>query len=162
MQSEFRLILASLDVQAARRYAARHEAHLPRLGSDFEVLALLHCARTATQTIVPRLRFYSHRWLLDHGLPSQLPDRLRPSAERMYPKIVRAVGVAVGSKHAEVKHAITGAMNGAINDCYANGDTDDLIVSTQMREARARERKALGLPPRPQLPPLWTPWSNPA
>lgn len=158
MRAEFRQILIDLDVGGARRYSAVHETHWPALGGDDDVLATMHVARTAAQTIPPRLRFYSHRWLCDHGLPSQLPDRLKPSADRMYPRVVRAVGVAVGSRYPEVKAAITWAMNYAVLDCFANGD-DDLTTSMQMHAARARERKALGLPPAPMLPPNWSPFA---
>lgn len=103
-------------------------------------------ARTQAQTIPPHLRFYSHRWLLDHGLPSQLPDRLRPAAERMYPRKVDAVGVAVRSQVPEVRTAITGAMSNAVADCYANGDRDPEVVKPRMMAARARERRGLMLP----------------
>lgn len=145
MNDAFRQALIELDVPAARAVWSSVAPHLPQPATDDEALACLHMARTQAQTIVPRLRFTSHRWLLDHGYPSQLPDGLKPSAERMYPRIVDAVGVAVRSQHPEVRTAITGAMSDAVADCYANGDRHPLVVKPQMLAARARERRGLML-----------------
>jgi hypothetical protein len=141
-----RRALIELDVKAACAAWRAAAPHLPRPATDAEALACLHMARTAAQTIPPRLRFYSHRWLLDHGYPSRLPDHLKPSAERMYPRTVDAVGVAVRSQVPEVRAAIEGAMSDAAADCYANGDSDPLVVKPRMMAARARERRALMLP----------------
>lgn len=139
---------ALIDLDAGTARVAWHTLapHLPQPKTDAETLTCLHMARTATQTIPPRMRYYSHRWLLDHGYPSQLPDRLRAPAERMYPRVVDAVGVAVRSQFPEVRERITGAMNHAVEDCYANGDRDPLIVKPRMMAARARERRGLMLP----------------
>jgi hypothetical protein len=153
--AEYRRCLVDLDVAVVRRLSAHTDPHLPQ-PTDSEALACLHMARTASQTIVPRLRYYSHRWLLDRGLPSQLPDRLKRSADRMYPRKVTAVGIAVGSPLPQVSRSISGAMEYAVADCFANGDGDDhLTVRTRMIEARLRERRALGLPDKLELPPLW-------
>lgn len=141
-----RQALIELDVDAACAIWKAAAPHLPAPPSREAAIATMHMARTKTQTIVPRLRYYSHRWLLDHGYPSLLPDRLRAPAERMYPKVVDAVGVAVRSSFPEVRTAITTAMSNAVLDCYANDDRDPLIVKPQMLEARARERRGLMLP----------------
>lgn len=146
MNDEFRKILIALDANAARRAWSVVAPHLPQPATDAEALVCLHMARTAAETIPPKHRFYSHRWLTDNGYPSGLPDRLRPPAERMYPKKVDAVGVAVKSAVPEIRTAITGAMSDAVADCYANGDRDPLIVKPQMMAARARERRGLMLP----------------
>lgn len=146
MNAEFRAILIDLDVWAARLAWSDIAPHLPQPASNEEALITLHMARTATQTIPPRLRYYSHRWLVDHGYPSQLPDRKRAPAERMYPRKVDAVGVAVKSAFPEVRDAIGGAMSNAVADRYANGDRDPVIVRAAMMEARARERRGLMLP----------------
>jgi hypothetical protein len=99
------------------------------------------------QTIPPRQRFYSHRWLRDRGLPSRLPDFLKPRADRMYPKIVEGVAIAVNSKWPVVRAAIQRVTSDAIADCYANGDTDAVLVKARWQEARMRERRGLMLPP---------------
>ena len=120
--------------------------HLPQPPSDEAATATMHLARTQMQTIPPRLRFYSHRWLTDHGYPSRLPDRLRAPAERMYPRKVDVVGISTTTKIPVVRAALIGAMSDAVEDCYANGDRDPLIVKPQMMAARARERRGLMLP----------------
>lgn len=146
--------LIDLDVVRVRKLWAHLAPHLPQDMSDQDALTALHVARTAAESIPLKLRAYSHRWCLERNVPSQLPDKLKPKAERIYPRVVDAVGVAVSSKYAEVKQAIGGAMSYAVLDCYANGDTDPRIVKPRMHEARVRERKALGLPKLPDDGPI--------
>lgn len=145
LSAEMRKILIDLDVPAERRAWRELCPHLPQTATDEEITISMHLRRTAEQTIPPRWRYYSHRWLMDRAIPSQLPDHLKPSAERMYPRKVDAVGVAVRSRFVEVQRAITGAMSGAVADCYANGDRDPFIVKPQMMAARDRERRGLVL-----------------
>lgn len=137
----FRAALEDLDVPAARRLWAHAMPGLPQPESDAEVLATLHHARTQAASLALRLRAWSHRWLLDHGLPSGLPDDLRPRAERMYPKVVSAVGIAVKpltAAHRPLALAIRGAMEEAVMDAYATGRTEPEFVRARMREARAK------------------------
>lgn len=144
--SEMRRCLETCDVQEARRLWAHAMPHLPQPTSDAQALIILHRARTEMESIAIKLRAYSHRWLLDNGHASGLPDKLKPSAERLYPKVVGAVGVSLGGKSElalAIKPHIMGAMTDSINDCYANGDEDPLIVKPRMFEARAKEMKRL-------------------
>lgn len=154
--AEYRRCLIELDVAGARALWRHTDPHLPQPKTDAEALFALHVARTVAQIVPPRLRYYSHRWLCERGKTSMLPDHLRASADRMYPVIADAVGIASKATSTEVSHAIVGAQSLAVLNCYANGDRDPVIVKTQMIAARARERKALGLPLRPELPPLWS------
>lgn len=144
MNAAFRQALIELDVSTASAIWTSAAPHLPP-GDPQTELACLHVARTATRSIPKHLRYYSHRWLTERGYPSQLPDRLKPSAERLYPRKVDAVGVAVRSQVPEIRAAISGAMSDAADDCYANGDRDPLVVKPQMMAARARERRGLML-----------------
>lgn len=139
----FRHCLEECDVIGIRRLWAHVAPDLPQPTNDHEALATLHRARTEARSIALRLRAYSHRWLLDHGYPSGLPDELKPRAERLYPQVVEAVGIAVGSKYPEVVTSIRGAMEYAVLDTHADGVTDPVIVKNRMMEARARERRAL-------------------
>lgn len=141
----FRQCLVDLDVSLGRKLWRHVSPHLSQPANDAEMLATLHMARTATEGIDARLRFYSHRWMLDLGYPSQLPDRLKPSAERMYPRVVDAVGVSVNSKYPVVKAEIGSAMSNAVLETYADGVQDPVIVRSRMLEARERSRRALGL-----------------
>jgi hypothetical protein len=140
-----RRCLVDLDVPGIRALWAKISPHLPQPKSDADTLAALHAARTASESVPLRMRAYSHRWLTERQLPSQLPDRLKPSAEQICPRVAMSVGIAVGSPIPVVRDGIRGAMEYAVHDCYANGDTDPAIVKPQMMEARRRERKALGI-----------------
>ncbi len=140
-----RRCLIDLDVPGIRALWAKISPHLPQPKDDGDALAALHAARTASDSVPLRMRAYSHRWLTERALPSQLPDRLKPSAEQICPRVVTSVGIAVGSPIPIVRDSIRGAMEYAVEDCYANGDTAPEIVKPQMMAARRRERKALGI-----------------
>lgn len=146
VQSAFLACLTDLNVAAMRRLADGALPHLPRLGTDEDVLTSMHMARTQTAALPIALRAYSHRWLLERGLPSQLPDDMKERAERLYPKVVGAVGIAVGFTAPELAPAgamIRKAMADAVEDCYAAGRQDPAYVRPRMLDAMTRERKAL-------------------
>lgn len=137
--------LATLDVDLMRKAWTQLFPHLPPPKTHVDALAAIHMARTAAESMSLKQRAYSHQWLTERQLPSQLPDRLKPKAERLYPVRVEAVGISVNSKYAVVRDAIQTAMQDAVLDCYANGDKAPEIVKPRMMEARARERRGLGL-----------------
>jgi hypothetical protein len=58
--------------------------------------------------------------------------------------IATSVGISVNSKYQVVRSSIQGAMEHVVQDCYANGDDDPLIVKPLMMEARRKEQIALG------------------
>lgn len=106
----------------------------------------LHGARTAAESMPLKLRAYSHRWLIERGYPSQLPDKLKPKAEQMFPKVAEGVGIACKTNNKYLKPAmpiIQKAMGDAVEDCFANGDRDPKLVKSQMMLAKDREFKAL-------------------
>ena len=140
--TEMRRCLLDIDVAGVKALWAHLAPHLPQ-PDDAQALAALHVARTAAESMPLAKRAYSHRWLTERNLPSQLPDRLKPSAERLYPETVGAVGISANSKHLAVKQGVQEAMQNAVEDCYANGDTDPLIVKPRMMEARAKELRGL-------------------
>lgn len=145
--SEVQRCLEQADVNGIKRFWAEIAPHLPQPKTDEETLAGIHHARTIASSISDKLRFYSHRWLLDRGYPSGLPDNLKPSAERLYPQIAMSVGISVNSKglFKEAVPFIRKAMEDVVIDCYANGDTDPVIVKPRMMEARATTvRKLFG------------------
>ena len=146
LHEHFRAALESLDVPLARKIWAHAMPNMPQPKTDAEAMIALHVARTAARSIAFKARAYSHAWLLDHGYPSQLPDNLRPRAERLYPRIVDGVGVAVRAISEERKpiaRMIEKAMSDAVADCYANGDRNPDIVKARMREARASALRKL-------------------
>jgi hypothetical protein len=135
-----RAALENLDVVAARREWAATSPHLPQPKDDAEALATLHYARTLAESMTLRQRAYSHRWLNDRGLPSGLPDNLKPRAERIYPKIVTGVGTFARG-NSELGRAIAApvqqAMSDAVAECYADGHEHDIpIIRARILEAR--------------------------
>lgn len=146
VQYEFSRCMVELDVAGVRKLWAFVQPNLPQPRSDEQALITLHMARTRSDTLAIKLRAYSHRWLLDQGYPSQLPDALKPKAERMYPKVVGAVGLSINFTAKELKPAallIERAMSDRVNDMYAGGEERPEVVRKSMNEAGAKERKKL-------------------
>lgn len=145
VSDDLRRCLETLDVEGARRIWSELAPHLPQPESRDDALVTLHLARTGTESIPLGPRAYSHRWLSDAGLPSNLPDHLRPEAERLYPKISPAVGIAVVARSEETEplaRMIESAMSAAVAEVHADGkilDTD--LVKARMAEARKRVTK---------------------
>ncbi len=141
MQAEFRRCLIDLDVEGSRKLWAKVAPHLMQPTDASQVLFTLHYARTQTRSIASRLRYYSHRWLCDNGFPSGLPDELKPLAERMFPKIVTAVGIAVKSMSAAgapLAKMVQQVMSDAVAEAYADGITEPCIVKERMASAFSR------------------------
>ena len=144
--SEFRQLLEQGDAKALVDAWGRIFPGMPTPESVDDAAVAMHVARTAADTLHLRLRAYSHAWLLERGYPSQLPDELKPKAERIYPIIVDAVGISVGASSDWLRPAadeIRESTEYAVEDCYANGDKDPGVVSVQMAEARERAHRQL-------------------
>jgi hypothetical protein len=126
---------------------------MPQPQDGDKARVIMHMACTAAANVSLKSRAYSHRWLLDHGYPSQLPDELKPKAERMYPQIVDAVGIACGGT-SELGRAIAPfvqrAMEDVVREHYADGVKDPKIFKPRMLEARKDAVKKLvgSLPPK--------------
>lgn len=93
-----------------------------------------------------RLRAYSHWWLNERSLPSGLPDRLKKSADQLTPKISDAVGISVNASSELLKPIlpyVRKAMEDVVEDCWASGDKDTLIVRQRLFEARRNTIKKL-------------------
>jgi hypothetical protein len=136
--AEFRRCLVELDVIGICDLWFHVSPNLPQPKNNDETLITLHHARTQAQSISDNLRCYSHAWLLERGLPSGLPDRLRAKADRLYPRQVEAVGVAVKSMSGDQERAraVERAMSDAVAECYADGERDPEIIKARMAEAR--------------------------
>jgi hypothetical protein len=145
-QSEFHAALESGDIKLLRKASALLFPHLPQATSDAEAEIQLHMARTQMGSIDFRKRAYSHAWLIERGLPSQLPDDLKPKAERLYPRVVEAVFVSANSNSAIIKPAVKlvqKAMSDAVEDAYAEGRTEPAFVRERIQDARKSEIKKL-------------------
>lgn len=142
----FRHCLETLDVEGVRRLWAHASPHLTQPKDDAEALASLHMARTQCDALPLKARAYSHRWLTEQGLPSQLPDTLKQSAERLYPRVVTAVGLAISLGNDALKPAadmIRAAMNAEIEDCYASKREAPDYVKPRMNAVGEKERRKL-------------------
>lgn len=138
-QDEFRAALEAGDVVLIRRMWSAFMPHLPQPQTQAEAEAFMHHARTQAESITFRARAWSHRWLTERDIPSGLPDRLRPSAERVYPRVVEGVGISVNTRSEYLRPAmveVRRSMEDAVADCYANGDTAPELVRARMGEAR--------------------------
>lgn len=142
---EFRAALEAGDARLLHRMWQVFMPHLPQpdlAGAEVS----MHMARTSAASISLKARAYSHRWLLERSYPSQLPDKLKPSAERIYPRVVEAVGLSINSKNPYFKPAmdeVRRSMELVVEDCYANGDTSPEIVRPQMMGAYHKTMKSL-------------------
>jgi len=120
--------------------------HLPQPENWEKANIAFHQARTAAKTINPNKRQYSHVWLKERGLKSDLPDELKTKAEQLgRPVLVDGVGVSVNVLSPSVERqergaSIQDAMECVVSEMYADGDTDPLIVKPRMMEARERIR----------------------
>ena len=144
--TRFRQMLEDGDVDGLRQYWHHVAPNMPQPQSREAAEIVMHMTRTEAASVAFRKRAYSHRWLTERNMPSKLPDVLRPGAERMYPKVVEAVMVAVEFRSKYLRAAaleVRGEINKAIEDCYASGDTDPALVRKQMDEARVKTMKAL-------------------
>lgn len=141
--AEMRQCLIQCDVNAARKLWHHIAPKAPAPKTDTEALATIHYARTLCATINLRLRSYSHHWLIDHGLPSGLPDDLQKKADRLYPHIADAVGVACHSSFPEAAKFIQSAMNEAVEDCYADNHREPGYVKPRMMDKRVQAKKTL-------------------
>lgn len=146
-QSEFHAALESGDVRLVRAASAKLFPHLPQPASAEEAETSMHMARTQMATVSFSRRAWSHRWLTERGLPSQLPDMLKPKAERMYPIVVEAVFVSANSNSAALKPVakmVQAAMSDAVLEAEADGRLSDIpFVRARIQDARARTFKEL-------------------
>lgn len=141
---ELRRCLVDCDIVAIRELWTHISPHLPPPADDGEALIQIHLARTATERIPFRFRAYSHKWLTERKIHSLLPDELRPRAERMYPRIVSAVGVCVatiGNKKTDYHHHVSTALCEVVENFYADGIEDPVVISAAMKKVHDKLRK---------------------
>lgn len=139
-RAEMLLALYTVDVPGIRALWHKIAPGAPQPGADAEVVATIHIARTATGMLPDKARFYSHRWCLDHGFPSKLPDRLKPSAERVYPCKVTAVGISYNGR-SDLTRAVAPLINRAMADAVLEAHADGLIEDSMFVRSRLREAR---------------------
>lgn len=145
--SAFLALLEAGDVDALRSAWAKVAPHLPQPDTREKAEIVLHMTRTARPQLTFRARAYSHAWLIERALPSQLPDELKAKAERMYSRATAAVGISVTSKHPVIMpivNDIRQSMEHAVLEAEADGKLEDAAhVRTRMLEARERTYRTL-------------------
>lgn len=144
--AEMRRCLETGDIAGIRKLSKFVNPHLPQPKTDAEAETALHMARVQTENVSLDKRAYSHKWLMERGLPSMLPDRLKASAERLYPRVASAVGISVNMRDPDMKpvaNAIEQAMSDAVEDAYAHRNEDPVFVKARMEEARKLEKRRL-------------------
>lgn len=146
MSSEFRAALESGDVKYLLKIWGIVAPHLPQPTSLDQAEIIMHRARTESESITFKSRAYSHRWLSERLLPSGLPDNLKPSAERMYPKVTEGVGIAVLASKEYLKPAvieIRKSMEDVVHEAYAEKKIDHILLRSRIQEARRKTQKIL-------------------
>lgn len=144
--SEFRGLLEAGDIDGLRAWWKKHRPGMPQPESREQAEIVMHRARTEAGSVSLRARAWSHAWLRERQLPSGLPDRLRPSAERLYPVAIEAVGISVNTRNPLLRPAmaqIRKSMEHAVLDAYAEGRRDPVFVTARMNEARQKTERAL-------------------
>ena len=139
MHEHFRAALEGLDVGLARKMWQHIFPGMPQPTSDDDALIVIHIARTATNSLDFKHRAWSHAWLRERAIPSKLPDHLRPRAERIYPVLTPAVGIAVHT-NTPIALEIRRAMEGAVRDV---GVKDSRLTKRAILAARSATRKSL-------------------
>lgn len=139
--AELRAILKDLDIVAMRAFDRVHNPHLPAQDDD-QIRVSMHAARTACESLPFALRAYSHSWLTERGLPSLLPDHLKPKAQRLYPVIAVGVGIAVKSRSPHMREAVKEiriAMEDAVKEAVEDRQLNDSVyVKGRMMAARSK------------------------
>ncbi|MGE8143054.1 hypothetical protein ACQKOE_13850 [Novosphingobium sp. NPDC080210] len=142
----FRNLLSAGDVEGLRAFWRNASPHLPQPESREQAEIVMHRARTEAESLPIDKRAYSHRWLCDRGLPSGLPDNLKPRAERIYPRVVEAVGISVNARSEMLKplaREVERAMADAVEEAYADGRTDAGFIKARMAEVKDRTWRQL-------------------
>ncbi len=140
-QAEFRTALETGDVALLERVHPILFPHLPAPAARDDAETMMHMARTQAEWMQLKPRAYSHRWLTERGLPSQLPDDLKPSADRLYPVVVEAVLVSANTNSPHLKPAlkiVQQAICDAVEEAAADGRlSDSAFVRARMDAARS-------------------------
>ena len=144
--AEFRRCLVDCDKEGIRKIWKHVAPNMPIPENDDDTLVCIHITRTATERLPFRFRAYSHSWLRERFPvnPSLLPEDLKPRAERMYPRIVSAVGICVasfGNKKTDYHHHVSTKLCELVADMYADGIEDPVLIKARMKELHDRLRR---------------------
>ena len=140
--ASFREALGSGDVRRTWQLWAAISPDMPQPENYDEAEVVMHQARTASESMALEKRIYSHAFLDERGLPSHLPDEMKPKRERKGPPVIfSAALICVGtlssnSDRREEAKAMERAMEDAVGDMIMSGVTDRKRIAKRMWEAR--------------------------
>ncbi len=145
--AQFRASLEAGDYMGMWRIMAGAFPGTPQPKTPQQAEIIMHRIRTETESLSDRVRCYSDKWLEDHNCPSGLPDRLKASSLRLYPRVVDAVGIGVHMPRLfrEIGEEVEQAMSVAVEEVHADGvDLDNRpVVHGHMFAARDKTLKVL-------------------
>ena len=142
ISAAFRAALYDGDARRTRHLWAQVSPDMPQPESDAEAEVIMHQARTAADSVPMQKRIYSHAFLAERGLPSQLPDGMKPPRERKGPPVIfpaALIGVGTLSSNSDRREeakAMERAMADAVGDMIMSGVTDRKRIAKRMWEAR--------------------------
>lgn len=148
-RAAFLSLLEAGDVEGLRKAWGEISPHLPQPETYAQAEITMHMARTSHEQVSLKARAWSHRWLEERSFPSQLPDALKPKAERIYPRVASAVGISVNSDNQYIKPIlgeVRQSMEHAVLEAEADGKLEDSNhVYSRMMDAKDRTfRQLLG------------------
>ncbi len=142
ISAAFRAALYDADVRRTRHLWAQVSPDMPQPESDGEAEVIMHQARTAADSVPIQKRIYSHAFLAERGLPSQLPEGMKPPRERNGPPVIfpaALIGVGTLSSNCDRREeakAMERAMADAVGDMITSGIIDRERIAKRMWEAR--------------------------
>ena len=130
--------LADMDVGRCMDLWRAAFPNMPCPETIAEAEIAMHMARTATESLPKRARVWSFQWLEERGLPSHLPDEMKPDR----PEIATGVGIAVRSlSHDPDRVARASALQeklaGAVEDAFLSGVRDAPRLKSMMNKIRS-------------------------
>ncbi len=138
----FRTALYDGDVHRTQALWAQVAPDMPQPENSGEAEVIMHQARTAADSVPMQKRIYSHAFLAERGLPSQLPDGMKPPRERKGPPVIfpaALIGVSTlcsSADRREEAKAMERAMADAVGDMITSGITDKARIAKRMWWAR--------------------------
>ena len=137
----FREALADGDVARTWGLWANVSPQMPQPENHDEAEIVMHQARTGSEAMTLAARLYSHSFLDERGLPSHLPDELKPPRARKGPPIVFSAALicvrSLSSRSGRREEAkmLETIMADSVGDMIMSGITDKARISKRMWEA---------------------------
>jgi hypothetical protein len=147
IRDRFHQALCDSDVGLLCRIWKDQFPDMPQPANLGEAEIQMRMTQTKVFNVPFKVRAYAHRWLTERGLPSQLPDHLKPKAERAFPIIKTSVGIAFSFSEPLMAPAfseISLSMENAVLEAYNGKDVaDQEFVKVRMEAAKQKTMRQL-------------------